>query len=126
MHKIKQSGGFLGRRLGPLLKTGLPLITNVLTPLAKRVLILLGLTAAASATYAAIHKKVFGLGMTTLVILNEEINDNMKIVMSLEESGWLMKSVSETIKNKAIKQKGEFLSMLLDTIDGTVRAGQNF
>ena len=57
MHKIGQSGGFLGRLLGPLLKTGLPLIGNVLKPLAKSVLIPLGLTAAASAAAAGIHKK---------------------------------------------------------------------
>ena len=60
LHKIGQSGGFLGRLLGPLLKTGLPLIGNVLKPLAKSVLIPLGLTAAASATDAAIHRKMFG------------------------------------------------------------------
>ena len=58
MHKIGQSGGFLGRLLGPLLKTGLPLMKNVLKPLAKSILIPLGLTAAA-ATDAAIHKKMF-------------------------------------------------------------------
>ena len=57
MHKIGKSVGFLGRLLGPLLKTGLPLMGNVLKPLAKKVLTLLGLTAAASATNAAIHKK---------------------------------------------------------------------
>ena len=60
MHKIGQSGGFLGRLLGPLLKTGLPLIGNVLKPLAKSVLIPLGLTAAASATDAAVHQEIFG------------------------------------------------------------------
>ena len=65
LHKIGQSGGFLGRPLGPLLKTGLPLIGNVLKPLAKSVLIPLGLTAAASATGATIHKKMFGSGFTT-------------------------------------------------------------
>ena len=52
-----QSGGFLGKLLGPLLKTGLPLIKHVITPLAKGVLIPLGLTAAASAGDAGIHKK---------------------------------------------------------------------
>ena len=55
--KTVQSGGFLGRLLGPLLKTGLPLMKNVLKPLAKSVLIPLRLTAAASATDAGIHKK---------------------------------------------------------------------
>ena len=52
-----QSGGFLGQLLGPLLKTGLSLIKNVIKPLAKSVLIPLGLTAAASAANAGIHKK---------------------------------------------------------------------
>ena len=53
-----QSGGFLGRLLGPLLKTGLPLIKNVIKLLAKTVLIPLGLTAAASAADAGIQKKI--------------------------------------------------------------------
>ena len=57
LSKMIQSGGFLGRILGPLLKTGLPLIKNVIKPLAKSVLIPLGLTAAASAADAGIHKK---------------------------------------------------------------------
>ena len=57
-----QSGGFLRRLLGPLLKKGLPLIKNVIKPLAKSVLIPLGLTAAASAADAGILKKVLGSG----------------------------------------------------------------
>ena len=57
INKIIQSGGFLGRLLGPLLKTGLPLIKNVIKPLAKSLLIPLGLTATASAVDAGIHKK---------------------------------------------------------------------
>ena len=57
LSKIIQSGGFLGRLIGPLLKTGLPLISNVIKPLAKSVLIPLQLTAAASAADARIHKK---------------------------------------------------------------------
>ena len=57
LSKMIQSGGFLGRLLGPLLKAGLPLIKNVIKPLAKSVLIPLGLTAAASAADAGIHKK---------------------------------------------------------------------
>ena len=85
LHKIGQSGGFLGRLLGPLLKTGLPLIGNVLKPLAKSVLIPLGLTAAASATDADIHKTMFGSGNATLIISNEEMNI-MKIVKSIGES----------------------------------------
>ena len=57
----------------------MPLIGNVLKPLAKRILILLGLTAAAAATDPAIHKKMFGYGTTTLKIFNEEMNYIMKI-----------------------------------------------
>ena len=57
---------------------------NVLKLLAKSVLIPLGLTAAASPTDAAIHKKMFGSGTTILMISNEEINDIMKIVKTLE------------------------------------------
>ena len=57
LSKMIQSGGFLGRLLGPLLKTGLPLIKNIIKPLAKSVLIPLGLTAAASTADAGIHKK---------------------------------------------------------------------
>ena len=57
LSKMIQSGGFLGRLLSPLLKTGLPLIKNMIKPLAKSVLIPLGLTAAASAADAGIHKK---------------------------------------------------------------------
>ena len=99
MHKIRQSGRFLGRLLGPLLKTGLPLIVNILKPLAKEFLIPLGLTTAASVTYVDIHKKMFRSGCssdlascnTTFISSNEEINDIMKISKSLEESGLLIK-----------------------------------
>ena len=61
LSKMIQSAGFLGRSLGPLLKTGLPLIKNVVKPSAKSVLIPLGLTAAASAADAGIHKKNLGI-----------------------------------------------------------------
>ena len=108
LYKIGQSGGFLGRLLGPLLKTGLPLIGSVIKPLAKSILIPLGLTAAASTTDTAIHKKIFRSGFTTLKISNEEINDIMKIVNSLEESGLLIKGVSETIKNETKNKKKDF------------------
>ena len=103
MHKIGQSGWFLGRLLRPLLKTGLPFIGNVLKPLTKSVLILWGLTAAATATDAAIHKKMFGSGVT-LIISNEEINEIMKIVKSLERSSLLIKRISETIKKQTKEQ----------------------
>ena len=118
------------------------LIANVLKPLANRVLIPLGLTAAASSTDAAIHKKIFGSAAITLIISNEEMSDIMKIVKSLEESGLLIKS--KTIQNEAKEQKGGFLSMLLSILgasllvtlltrkgtsracEGTIRAGKNF
>ena len=56
LSKMIQSGGFLGKLLGPLLKTGLPLMKSAIKPLAKSVLIPLGLTAAESAADARIHK----------------------------------------------------------------------
>ena len=72
MNKIWQSGGFLGTVLGPLLKTELPLIGNMLKPLSKSVLLPLGLTEAASATDATIQNKTYGSGTTTLIISNEK------------------------------------------------------
>ena len=116
LSKMIQSGGFLGKLLGPLLKTGLPLIKNVITPLAKSVLILLGLTAAASAADAGIHKKILGSGNTTLIISNKDMDDLIKIVKSLEDSGLLLKGVTESVQNEVKEQKEGFLSMLLDTL----------
>ena len=81
---------------------------NILKPLANNVLIPSGLTVAAAETDAAIHKKMFGSGDTALIISNEEINDIMKIIKPLEESGLLIKGVSETIKNEAKEQKEDF------------------
>ena len=125
-----QLGGFLGRLLGLLLRTRLPLLKYVIKPLG-----MLGLTAAASATDAAINKKILGSGTATLIIPNDEMNDILKIVKSLEHSGILLKGVSETIKNEAKEQKGVFLSMLLSTLGasllgnmlagkGVIRAGE--
>ena len=71
LHKIGQSGVFLGCCFGSLLKTGLPFMNTVFKPLGKTVLIPLGLTAVVSATDAAIHKQMFEFGKTTLAILNE-------------------------------------------------------
>ena len=83
----------------------MPLIGNALKPLAKSVLIPLGSTAALSALDAAIHKKMFESDFTTLIISNEEMNDIMNIVKSLEESRLLIKGVSETTRNRAREQK---------------------
>ena len=117
-----QLGGFLGRLLGPLLKTGLPLMKSVIKPLAKSVLIPLGLTAAASAADSGIHKKILGYGHnnTTLIISNDEMDDILKIVKSLEDSGVLLKGVNETIQNEAKEQRGGFLSMLLGTLGASL------
>ena len=101
LSKMIQLRGFLGRLLGPLLKTGLPLMKNVIKPLVESVLIPLGLTAAASAADAGIHKNVLGSGHqnTTVIISNDKMEDIIKIVKSLEDSGLLLKEVSETITN---------------------------
>ena len=113
--------GFLGRLLGPLLKTGLTLISNVIKPLAKSVLIPLGLTAAASAADVGMHKKIIGSGnMTTLIISNDEIEDFIKTVKSLEDSNLLLKGVTETVKNEVKEQKGGFLRMLLGTLGASL------
>ena len=74
---------------------------DVLKASAKTVLFSLGLATAASPTDDAIQKNVFESGMTTLIISNKEINDIRKIVKSLEEYGFLIKGVSETIEKKA-------------------------
>ena len=116
INKIIQSGGLLCKLLGRLLKTGLPLIKNVIKPLAESVLILLGLTAAAD---AGIHKKILGSGNTALIISNEEMND-MKIVQALEDSNILLKGVTKTIENETKEQKGGFLSMLLGTLGASL------
>ena len=78
LSKMIQSGGFLGRHLGPLLRTGLPLMKSVIKPLAKSVLVTLGLTTVASAADAGIHKKILASGHnnnTTLIISNDEMDD---------------------------------------------------
>ena len=77
-------GEFLGRLLGPLLKTGLPLMKSVVQPLAKAVLIPLGLLAAPSAADVGIHKKILGSGHnTTLIISNDEIEDILKTLLKI-------------------------------------------
>ena len=113
----------------------MPLIGNVLKPLAKSVLVLLGLVTAAATTDEAFHKKMFESAVTRLIFSNEEINDIMKIVKYLEESDLLIKRISKKIKNEAKEQKGGFLGILLDTlgasllenlltVKGTIRAGE--
>ena len=122
-----QERGFLSF-LKPLMTAGSPLMKNVLTALAKSVLVPLGLTAAASATDAAIQKKIFVSGTTALIISEEEMDDIIKIVKSYEESGLLINGVSETIKDKAKEQKGGLFGILLSTLAasllGNISAGK--
>ena len=132
LSKLMQSEGFLGNLLsklaGPLMKVAMPLAKNVLAPL--------GLTAAMSAINGSIKKKMLGAGTTTLIISNDEMNDIIKIVKYLENSGVLLEGVRETIQHEAKEQRGGFLSMLLGTLGasllgnlltggkGVIRAGE--
>ena len=114
--KMSQSGGFLGNLLsklaGPLMKVAMSLAKNVLAPL--------GLSDVMSAIDGSIKKKMLGSGTTTLIISNDEMNDIIKIVKSLENSGVLLKCVSETIQHEAKEQRGGFLSMLLGTLGASL------
>ena len=82
---------------------------NVIKPLAKSVLIPLALTVATSTADAGIHKQIVGSGTTTLIISNEEMEDIIEIVNSLEVSGSLLKGVSEIIQMEQNNEKEDFL-----------------
>ena len=116
LSKMIQSGGFfgnlLGKLAGPLMKVAMPLAKNVLAPL--------GLSAAMSAIDGTIKKKMLGSGATTLIISNDEMDDILKIVKSLENSGVLSKGVSETIQHEAKEQRGGFLGILLGTLGASL------
>ena len=89
-----------------------------------------------SAIDGGMQKEISGSGATKLIIENEDMNDIMKIIEALENSGVLLKGVSKTIENETKEQKGGFLSMLLGTLGalllgkllsggkGIVRAGE--
>ena len=115
---------------------------KVAMPLAKNVLASFGLTAAMSAIGGGIQKKIHSSGVK-LIIEQEDMNDIMKIIEALENSGILLKGVSKTIENETKEQRGAFLSMLLGALgesllgnlltggkgimragDGIVRAGE--
>ena len=98
----------MGRLLGPLLKTGLSLIENVMKPLDKSVLMPLGLATAESAIDAAIHKWKFRSSNATSVISTKEMNDVMRIIKSPEGYDLLIKPFSETIKNEATEKRDGF------------------
>ena len=113
--KLIQSGGSLGKLLSklvsPLMKETLPLAKNVLAPL--------GLTAAMSAIDGSIQKKIRGSGVK-LIIEQEDMNDIMKIIEALENSGILLKGVTKTIENETKEQGGGFLGMLLGTLGASL------
>ena len=128
--KLIQSGGFLGKLLsklaGPLMKVAMPLAKNVLAPL--------GLTAAMSAIDGSIKKKIHGSGVK-LIIEQEDMNNIIKIIEALENSGILLKGVIKTIENETKEHRGGFLSMSLGTLGasllgnlltgkGMIRAGE--
>ena len=102
--KMIQFGGFLGllsgKLAGPLMKVAVPLAKNTLPPL--------GITAAASATDARIQKKIHGSGTTTLIILNEEMNDILKIVQALEYPNILLKEIAKTTEYEKKNKKQDF------------------
>ena len=113
---------------------------KVALPLAKNVLAPLGLTAAMSAIDGSIEKKIHGSGIK--VIIEEDVQDIIKVIKERENSDILLKGVSKTIENEIKEQRGGFLSMLLGTLgasllgnlltgkgimragDGIVRAGE--
>ena len=116
--KLIQSRGFLGKLLSklasPLMKVAMSLAKNVLAPL--------GLTAAMSAIDGSIQKKIHGFhgSGVKLIIEQEDMNDIMKIIEALENSGILLKGVTKTIENETKEQRGRFLSMLLGTLGASL------
>ena len=73
-----------------------------------------------SAADAGIHKKILGSGNTTLTIWNKDMEDLIEIVKSLEDSGLLLKGVTESVENEIKEQKGGFLSMSLGTLGASL------
>ena len=113
--KIIKSGGFLGKLLSkladPLMKVAMPLAKNVLAPL--------GLTAAMSTIDGSIQKTIHG-SRVKLIIEQEDMNDIIKIIEALENSGILLKGVTKTIENETKEQRGGFLSMLLGMLGASL------
>ena len=115
--KMSQSGGFLGT----LLKFGIPLLKNVLAPLA--------LTSAMSAADAGIQKKIRGSGTKggkldnsdiTITISSKDMGDIMEIIHMLEENGILVNGTAETTVEEINNQRGGFLGMLLGTLGASL------
>ena len=113
---IKESGN-----LGRLLMSFLPKLIKLTISVGKNILAPLGLSAAMSATDAAIQKKMYGSGdvghsktFRTLIISNNDLDNLIKIVTALKEYDILLKGITKTIENNTKKQEGGFLSMLLE------------
>ena len=92
---------------------------KVAIPLAKNVLVPLGLTAAMSAIDGSIQKKIRGDGVK-LIIEQEDMNDIIRIIEALENSDISLKGVTKTIENETKEQRGGFLSMLLGTLGASL------
>ena len=95
----------------------------MIKPLPKSVFLPLGLMQQHLQQMQEYIKKILGSGqnnMKTLIISNNEMEDIIKIVKSLEDSGLLLKGVSETVQNEVKEQKGGFLSMLLGTLGASL------
>ena len=116
INKTIKEGGNLGRLLmnflPKLIKPAISIRRNILAPL--------GLTAAMSATDAAIQKKIYGSGSTKLIISVDDLDEIIKIVTALKEHDILLKRTAKTIKNETKEQKGGFLSMLLGTLGASL------
>ena len=91
--------------LRSLMTASLPLMKSVINPLAKSLFIPLELSSGMSAVDATVQKKIWGSVTTALIISNQEMEDVMKIVKLLEESGLLIKRISETSESKVKKEK---------------------
>ena len=87
---------------------------------------MLGLTAAASVTDATINKKILGSGTKTLLVSNDDMQDLLKIIKSLENSGLLLEGITEIVKNEAKEQKGGFLSTLISVLGSTLLSSMLF
>ena len=109
-----------GKNLGRLLMNFLPKLIKLAISIGKNILAPLGLTAAMSATDAAIQKKMYGSGNKTLSISNNDLNDLIKISTALEEHDILLKGTTKTVENNTKKQEGGFLSMLLRTLGASL------
>ena len=121
INKLIKEGG----ALGSILARFLPKLIKPAISLGKNILALLGLSAAMSATDAAIQKKLYGSGTKTVKFSNKDLDDMTKIVKALEDSDVLMKGVTRTLKND-IKKGGALplTPMLLGTLGASLLTGR--